>query len=79
MKNWNENIQLLDDLDHLPEPLATRVSLLRHYCVLQRTVFRLRISSINQHTAQYEEQIRNTKREIEGILMDLNENQAKVL
>lgn len=79
MKGWNENIQLLDGLDDLPEPLANRVNLLRHYCELQRTVFRMRINSINKNTAQYEEQIRNTKREIEDILMDLNENQARVL
>jgi rhomboid protease GluP len=79
IEHWNRNLTLLDGLDRLPEPLASHVNQLRHYCVLRRSVFRMRANSIGQNTDQYEEQIRNTNLEIEGILMDLRKVRGKEL
>ncbi|MES2730463.1 MAG: hypothetical protein V4714_01900, partial [Bacteroidota bacterium] len=76
---WNDNLALLVSLDGLPEPLASRLNQLSHYCVLRRSVCRLRINSISQNTSQYEEQIRNTNLEIEALLMDLRKDRGKEL
>jgi rhomboid protease GluP len=79
IEHWNRNLALLDGLTDLPEPLAGHVNHLRHYCILRRSVFRMRANSIGQQTDQYEEQIRNTNLEIEGILMELRKNRGREL
>jgi len=79
IEHWNLNLALLDGLIDLPEPLASHVNQLRHYCILRRSVFRMRANSIGMQTDQYEEQIRNTNLEIEGILMDLRKNRGREL
>jgi rhomboid protease GluP len=79
IERWNKNLALLDGLEGLPEPLSSHVNQLRHYCVLRRSVFRMRANSISQNTDRYEEQIRNTNLEIEAILMELRKGRSKEL
>ena len=71
IRRWNENLTVLEGLVGLPQPLRGRVDRLRQYCVLRRRVFRMRANAIIQKTNRYEDQIRNTHLEIEGLLLEL--------
>ncbi|MBC7922243.1 MAG: rhomboid family intramembrane serine protease [Ferruginibacter sp.] len=77
IRRWNENLTLLEGLAGLPQPLRGRVDRLRHYCSLRRSVFRMRANAIIQKTGRYEDQIRNTNLEIEGLLLELRTEKGR--
>lgn len=70
-KLWNENMELIDGLDRLPEPYATRAADLRKYCELRKKECRLIITSINEQTDEYEDEIEELREQIEELQSEI--------
>jgi len=71
---WEENIELLDELDklNLPEDLHQRNTKLKRYCQLRIESYELIVKGIKENTDRYQPQIEAYNKSIQEILNEFN-------
>lgn len=77
INGWKKNIQLIDDVQklNLPVELKEKNSKLKKYCELRLKSFELMYKGVSENTNNYNEQIEDCNKQIEGVLSDLNNGQ----
>jgi rhomboid protease GluP len=78
IKNWNEAITLLENLDkmNLPPQLHNRIDKLTTYCQLRTSCYYLIYKSIDENTSWYDEQISDYNKQINDVLAEIRKSDS---
>ncbi|HVS92779.1 MAG TPA: rhomboid family intramembrane serine protease [Mucilaginibacter sp.] len=74
LTNWNEALKISNGVDNLniPQQLKDRNNIIRQYCLLQITKYRLLYNAVKENTLQYDKSIDSCNKSIADIIKSLS-------